>query len=65
MGTLTTLTGIHLEISQQIYRALEILGAESDLLSIIGSYGDTLSDDEILDMLKDWNVGRPVIHTVQ
>ena len=26
-----------------------------DLLAILGSFGDTLSDDEILDYLKAWN----------
>lgn len=26
-----------------------------DLLAILGSLGDTLPDDEILDLLRDWN----------
>lgn len=37
----------------EIYDSMVILGAKSDLLSIVGSWGDTLQDDEVLGMLQD------------
>lgn len=43
------------EILTEIYKAFYGLGAKMDLLSIIGSYKDTQSDEEILDMLKHYN----------
>ena len=43
------------EIVSEIYKSVEILGGKSDILSIIGSIGDTLDDDEILVYLKSWN----------
>lgn len=43
------------EIAAELYKAIERLDAGSDLLSIIGSYGDTLSDQEVLDLLREWN----------
>ena len=43
------------ELAVEVYEAMRLLGAQSDLLSIIGSWKDTLDDDEILDMLRDWN----------
>ena len=49
----------HLKIEQQIrseiYRAFELLGAGRELLCTIGSWGDTLSDEEVLTLLKEWN----------
>ena len=42
-------------IIKEFYKTIEILGGMSDILSIIGSYSDTLSDKEILDELKAWN----------
>ncbi|GAA4943844.1 hypothetical protein GCM10023314_16100 [Algibacter agarivorans] len=43
------------EIISQIYKVIENLGGKSDILSIIGSIGDTHNDDEILEYLKTWN----------
>ena len=40
------------------YRLAEVSGAPPELLGIIGSHGDTLDDDEVLSMLRDWNAGR-------
>ena len=48
------------DIVTQIYDAAERLGADPALLAVINSWGDTLSDEEILAMLQDWNAGRPV-----
>ncbi len=42
-------------IKTEIYRALVLLGAKSDLLGTIGSLGDTLSDEDVLSGLKVWN----------
>ncbi len=43
------------KIIDEITKSLVILGAKSDLLSIIGSWSDTLSDKEVLESLKHWN----------
>jgi hypothetical protein len=43
------------EIRSEIYRALEILGADSGLLATVGSWGDTLDDEEVLRFLRGWN----------
>jgi hypothetical protein len=43
------------KITAELYRALEELGAKSDLLSIVGSWGDSLSDEQVLSMLRAWN----------
>jgi hypothetical protein len=49
------LTPIQLKIKDEIYKALEKLGAKSDLLGIIGSWGDTYTDEEVLEKLNKWN----------
>jgi hypothetical protein len=41
--------------------AFEHLGGGSDLLSIIGSCGDTTDDETILKWLRFYNAGQPVI----
>jgi hypothetical protein len=46
------------EIAAQIYEACEKLGAGPQLLSIIGSYGDTLCDDDVLMLLIRHNSGE-------
>jgi|SRR5215470_1370724 len=43
------------QIAKELYVAMEGLGAAPNLLSIIGSYGDTLSDEEILALLREHN----------
>ena len=49
----------HLTVEQQIraeiYRALELLNADRDLLAVVGSWGDTLDDTDVLTFLKEWN----------
>lgn len=42
-------------IIQQIYIALDNLQAPPALLAIIGSWGDTLDDDDILAELEGYN----------
>jgi hypothetical protein len=43
------------KIKDEIMRALELLGADSGLLGIVGSWGETLPDKEVLRLLKEWN----------
>ena len=43
------------EIRRELYHAVEKLGGDVNLLAIIGSMGDTLSDEDILAELKAWN----------
>jgi hypothetical protein len=38
----------------QLYEELKALGAVPMLLGIVGSWGDTLPDDEVLEALRDW-----------
>jgi len=49
------MTETQLKIISQIYKAFEKLGAESDILAMVGSWGDTLPDDEILEMFRQHN----------
>ena len=42
-------------IASELYRSLVLLGAESDLLGIVGSWGDTLPDADVLQQLQAWN----------
>jgi hypothetical protein len=42
-------------IAREIYRAMEKLGAPMQLLSLIGSYGDTLDDEHVLAYLRSYN----------
>lgn len=48
-------TKIEYEIMREISKAIRILGGKSDILGTIGSYGDTLSDKDVLLCLKQWN----------
>ena len=45
------------EIVTELYRTLVLLGAGFDLLGTVGSWGDSLSDKDVLDNLKAWNTG--------
>lgn len=49
------MTATQLAIVQEIYEALEKLQAPPKLLGVIRSWGDTLSDADVLAMLKIWN----------
>lgn len=53
------------KIAAQVYVALDRLGAEPELLSIVGSYGDTLDDSEVLEILTDYNQTGRALHTQQ
>ena len=43
------------KIAGELYKAIDALGGSPDLLSIIGSYGDTLDDQDVLDALVSYN----------
>jgi hypothetical protein len=43
----------------ELYDALEDLEADRFLLAIVGSWGDTLSDDQVLAAVQRWNRGEP------
>lgn len=49
------LTSIQYEILGELAIAMSALGASGGLLAIVGSWGDTLPEVEILQMIKDWN----------
>ncbi len=43
------------QIAHELYRAIKVTGGNGQLLSIVGSYGDTLDDDDVLALLRSWN----------
>jgi hypothetical protein len=45
-------------------RAPRDLGADIDLISIVDSWRDTLPDEDILELLKNWNAGVPLFQTI-
>jgi hypothetical protein len=53
------------QIAREIYIALERLGADEELLAIIGSWRDTLPDAEVLALLREWNATGRVMHRPQ
>lgn len=46
---------IQYAILRELYKAVESLNAPMELLSAIGSWGDTLDEDDILGCLQDYN----------
>lgn len=44
-----------------LYGMFILRKADSELLAIVNSYGDTLPDDAVLKHLREWNGGRPII----
>jgi hypothetical protein len=49
---------IKAQIAAEFYKAFQSLGAKSDLLTIIGSYGGTRPDEWVFEHLRKWNEGR-------
>lgn len=61
----TCLDQTGLQIVRELYKAVNSITPDLGLLSCIGSWGDTLDDVEILDMLKSWNeMGEPFHPTI-
>lgn len=42
-------------IIREMIRAIKHLGAKSDLLGVVCSYGETYSDEQVLVELREWN----------
>jgi hypothetical protein len=40
---------------RRLYDALELLGADRELLATVGSWLDTWTDDQVLTALREWN----------
>jgi hypothetical protein len=55
-GSMST---VNSEVVSEIYKAMEKLGAGSDLLGIVGSWGDSLPEPQVLSMLRSWNERVP------
>jgi hypothetical protein len=49
---------IRRQIVEELSKALQQLGADRVLLSIVGSMGGALSDQQVLTMLRGWNAGE-------
>ena len=45
-------------------RVLRDLGADIDLISIVDSWQDTLPDEDILQLLRNWNAGLALFQTI-
>jgi hypothetical protein len=43
------------KITAELYAALERLGADDELLAIVGSMQDTMTDKEVLRLLEEYN----------
>ncbi len=54
---------IHQKINKQIVLALQKLGADIELLCIVGSYHETQSDSDILEMLEQYNANGSCVHS--
>jgi hypothetical protein len=50
------------KITAELYAALERLGADEELLAIVGSMNDTMNDQEILRLLEEYNRTGTVLH---
>lgn len=48
-----------------IYRTVERLGADYQVLSVFGSIGDTLSESEVTALLEDWLSTGEIMHSAQ
>jgi hypothetical protein len=55
----------HQGADRQADIAMELLGADPELLSIVGSWRDTLDDAEVLSMLREYNATGKVLHPPQ
>jgi hypothetical protein len=58
---MSNLSNVNTQIARQIFIALQRRGADK-LMSIIESYGDTLSDPEMLQLLQEYNLTGRTSH---
>jgi hypothetical protein len=52
------------QIAAELYKAIQFLDGDAALLATVGSYGDTLDDDDVLTLLRQWNADRRKRFTV-
>jgi aryl-alcohol dehydrogenase-like predicted oxidoreductase len=50
------------KITTELYAALERLGADEELLAIVGSMNDKVTDKEVLRLLEEYNRSGTVLH---
>jgi hypothetical protein len=50
-----TKSSIKRKIAGELYRTLVLLGADDGLLTTLGSWGESLPDEDVLANLKGWN----------
>jgi hypothetical protein len=55
LGQVRNLKAVNARIVGNLYRAFENAGADRQLLAAVGSWRDTLEDEEVLALLKQWN----------
>lgn len=48
------------DIRRELYKTIQLMGGKSDILGIVGSWGDTLPDEDILNGLRDYNDGLTI-----
>lgn len=53
-----------MKIAKQLVIAMQNIGAPAKLMFLIGSYGDTQSDEDILEMLEQFNERGTYVHEV-
>jgi hypothetical protein len=56
---------VRAQIASEFYTTLEQLSADPELLAVVGSWRDTLNDDEILEHLRSFNRTGKVLHRPQ
>jgi hypothetical protein len=52
---------VEAQIAREIFTAFERLGADPEFLSIISDWRDTLDDEEVLWMLREYNSSGKVL----
>jgi hypothetical protein len=58
------MTAQHDAIIAELCKALAQLGAGRQLLAVVASWGDTMTDDEVLEVLQKLNAGRRLFDEV-
>jgi hypothetical protein len=56
---------VRTQIANEFYTTLKQLSADPELLAVVGSWRDTLNDDEILEHLRSFNRTGKVLHKSQ
>lgn len=56
---------VRVRLASEFYTTLEQLSADPELLSVVGSWRDTLDDEEILEHLKSFNRTGKVLRRPQ